>query len=227
MVLCINLKDGFERDLSGVNLSVTSAVAIYQNIAIVPVVNSEGQPGAPGDVRAFDVRSGKEVWRFHTVPKPYEAGSETWLTDGWKNRTGANPWSGFTVDAGRGIVFCPIGSAASDFYGGDRPGNNLFANSTVALDARTGKRIWHFQTVHHDVWDYDLPSQPVLYEMKNAQGTKTPVLIQTTKTGHIFVLDRRTGQPVTEVQERPVPTSPAAEGELLTAPSPIGDGADV
>ncbi|MFY8051793.1 MAG: PQQ-binding-like beta-propeller repeat protein, partial [Armatimonadaceae bacterium] len=133
----INLKDGYERDLSGVNLSVTSAVAIYQNSVIVPVVNSEGQPGAPGDIRAFDVRTGREVWRFHTVPKPYEAGAETWLNDGWKNRTGANPWSGFTVDTARGIVFCGVGSAASDFYGGDRPGNNLFANSTLALDART------------------------------------------------------------------------------------------
>jgi len=215
----INLKDGYERDLSGVNLSVTSAVAIYKNIAIVPVVNSEGQPGAPGDVRAFDVCSGKEVWRFHTVPKPYEAGSETWLTDGWKNRTGANPWSGFTVDAARGIVFCPIGSAASDFYGADRPGNNLFANSTVALDARTGKRMWHFQSVHHDLWDHDNPCPPLVVNVAS-KGKRIDAVAQPTKTGFIYVFDRVTGRSLFPIVEKAAPKS-TVPGEWTSATQPM------
>ena len=217
----INLKDGFERDLSGANLSVTSAVAIYQNLVIVPVVNSEGQPGAPGDIRAFDVRSGREVWRFHTVPKPYEVGSETWLNDGWKNRSGANPWSGFTVDAARGIVFCGVGSAASDFYGGDRPGNNLFANSTLALDARTGKRIWHFQTVHHDVWDHDNPCPPLVVTVKS-KGRRVEAVAQPTKTGFIYVFDRTTGRSLFPIVEKAAPKSTVpGEWTSPTQPTPL------
>ncbi|MFM7187212.1 MAG: ThuA domain-containing protein, partial [Armatimonadota bacterium] len=215
----INLKDGYERDLSGVNLSVTSAVAIYQNIVIVPVVNSEGQPGAPGDIRAFDVRTGREAWRFHTVPKPYEAGSETWLNDGWKNRSGANPWSGFTVDAARGIVFCGVGSAASDFYGGDRPGNNLFANSTLALDARNGKRLWHFQTVHHDVWDHDNPCPPLVVNVES-QGKRIDAVAQPTKTGFIYVFDRVTGRSLFPIVEKPAPKS-TVPGEWTAATQPV------
>ncbi len=217
----INLKDGFERDLSGANLSVTSAVAIYQNTVIVPVVNSEGQPGAPGDIRAFDVRTGREVWRFHTVPKPYEAGAETWLNDGWKNRSGANPWSGFTVDAARGIVFCGVGSAASDFYGGDRPGNNLFANSTLALDARTGKRLWHFQTVHHDVWDHDNPCPPLVVNVAS-KGKRIDAVAQPTKTGFIYVFDRITGKSLFPIVEKAAPKSTVpGEWTSPTQPAPL------
>ena len=217
----INLKDGFERDLSGANLSVTSAVAIYQNTVIVPVVNSEGQPGAPGDIRAFDVRTCREVWRFHTVPKPYEAGAETWLNDGWKNRSGANPWSGFTVDAARGIVFCGVGSAASDFYGGDRPGNNLFANSTLALDARTGKRIWHFQTVHHDVWDHDNPCPPLVVTVAS-KGKRVDAVAQPTKTGFIYVFDRTTGRSLFPIVEKAAPKSTVpSEWTSPTQPMPL------
>ena len=202
----IGLRDGFERNLENVNLGVTSAPAVYQDLVIIPVVNTEGQPGAPGDVRAFNVRTGKEVWRFHTIPQPYEAGSETWLSDGWKNRSGANAWSGYTVDTARGIVFFGLGSAASDFYGGDRPGNNLFANCTVALDARTGQRLWHFQAVHHDLWDHDNPCPPLNVTVRH-KGKLVDAVAQPTKTGYIFVFDRVTGKSLFPIVETAAPKS--------------------
>jgi len=203
------------------NLSVTSAVAIYQNTVIVPALNYEGQPGAPGDIRACEVRTGREGWRFHTVPKPYEAGAETWLNDGWKNRSGANPWSGFTVDTARGIVFCGVGSAASDFYGGDRPGNNLFANSTLALDAHTGKRLWHFQTVHHDVWDHDNPCPPLVVTVAS-KGKRIDAVAQPTKTGFIYVFDRVTGKSLFPIVEKPAPKAKVpGEWTSPTQPAPL------
>ena len=151
------------RTVASLGYGPTSAPAIWKDTIIVGVSCGEG-PGiaAPGDMRAFDVRTGKQLWRFHTVPRPGEFGHDTWKGESWKNRGGANAWGGLSVDAERGLVFAGLGSAAFDFYGGDRHGENLFANCTIALDAETGKRVWHFQTLRHDLWDHDLPAYPNL-----------------------------------------------------------------
>ena len=202
--------------------SVTSPPAIYGDLVITGALVPEGTPRGPaGDVRAFDVRSGKEVWRFRTVPRPGEYGHETWPADGWQRRTGANVWSAMTVDHVRGLVYLPIGSASYDFYGGDRKGRNLFANSLVALDAATGTRRWHQQLVHHDVWDYDPPSPPILADVTR-NGSTVPVVIQLTKTGLVFVFERVTGMPVYGVEERAVPRSEVpGEETSATQPFPI------
>ena len=149
-------------------------------------------PSAPGDIRAFDVRTGEQRWSFHTIPHPGEFGYETWPKDAWKYIGGANSWPGLSLDAERGIVYCPTGSAAFDFYGANRAGDNLFANSLIALNAETGERIWHFQTVKHDVWDRDLPSAPSLVKVKR-EGRFVDALAQTTKSGFVFVFERETG----------------------------------
>ena len=158
-----DLREDIQRDIARLGYGPTSAPAICGDVVIVGVSNGEGPSiAAPGDVRAFDVRTGKQQWRFHTVPRPGEFGNETWQGDSWKNRGGCNAWGGFSVDTKRQWVFCGLGSAAFDFYGGDRHGDNLFANCVLALDAKTGKRIWHFQTLRHDLWDHDLPVYPNL-----------------------------------------------------------------
>jgi quinoprotein glucose dehydrogenase len=203
----VDLRGGLEGDYRDIGYGVTSAPGIFEDLAIVGVATPEG-PGrsAPGDVRAFSVRTGREVWRFHTVPRPGEFGHDTWEGDGWKDRGGANPWSGVSVDAANRLVFVATGSPSFDFYGGDRKGRNLFANSVVALDARTGARRWHFQTVRHDLWDYDLPTPPVLVTVRRGDRAIEAVA-QPTKMGHLFVLDRKTGEPLFPVEERPVPAS--------------------
>ena len=152
------------------------------------------------------MRTGKEAWRFHTVPRPGEFGHETWAGDSWKNRGGVNPWSGIRVDHKRGIAYAALGSASNDFYGGDRIGDNLFANCVLALDAATGKRIWHQQLVRHDLWDYDLPAAPNLVTVRHG-GHAIDALAQVTKTGFVFLFDRDTGRPLFEVVERDVPAS--------------------
>lgn len=213
----VYLRDGYKRDLSGFVYGATSAPVIYQNLVIVPILVSEGQPGAPGDVRAFDVRTGHEVWRFHTVPQPHEFGNETWPGESWKDRTGVNAWSGYTVDTKNGIVFAATGSAASDFYGADRKGNNLFANCLLALDARTGQRLWHFQTVHHDLWDNDNPCPPVLCTVKGQEAVALP-----TKTGFIYVFERKTGKSCFPIIEKPAPASDVpGEEAATTQPMPL------
>jgi quinoprotein glucose dehydrogenase len=216
----VDMRAGLEGDTRRFPYGATSAPAVWRDTVIVGVSASEGPgPGAPGDVRAFDVRSGKEVWRFHTVPRPGEFGHETWPRDGWQNRSGVNPWGGFTVDAERGIVFCGTGSAAHDWYGADRKGDNLFANCTLALDARTGKRLWHFQNVHHDMWDYDNPCPPVLCTLRQG-GSRRDAVAQVTKTGFCYVFDRTTGRPLFPIEERPVPTA-AVPGERPSPTQPI------
>ena len=158
-----DLREDLKRDISRLSYGPTSAPAIVGDLIVIGCSCGEGPgPAAPGDVRAFDVRTGKQAWRFHTVPREGEVGNETWEADSWKNRGGANAWGGVSVDVENSMVFVGLGSASFDFYGGDRKGHNLFANSTVALDAKTGKRIWHFQTLHHDVWDHDIPIYPNL-----------------------------------------------------------------
>ncbi|HEY0377284.1 MAG TPA: pyrroloquinoline quinone-dependent dehydrogenase [Pyrinomonadaceae bacterium] len=201
---------------------VTSPPVVYKDLVIVgwglPEFPAQG-PG--GDVRAYDVRSGKLAWTFHTVPRPGEKGHETWEGDSWRDRMGANVWSTMSVDEGRGLVFLPTGSPAYDFYGGDRKGQNLFANSLVALDAATGRLVWYYQMVHHDLWDYDLPAQPLLVTLRH-NGRQIPAVVQVTKMGFIFVLDRRTGRPLFPVEERPVPQSDVpGEATWPTQPFPL------
>jgi len=178
---------------------------IYKNVIMVGASVLELPQGPPGDTRAFDAVTGKKLWEFHTVPRPGESGHETWLDDGWKERSGTNTW-GFseTIDEARGIAYLPIAGPASNYYGGDRPGNNLFGNSVVAVDILTGKYKWHFQTVHHDIWDIDMSAAPGLVDIK--QGGRTiPALATVGKGGYMFILDRTTGKPVFGVEERPVP----------------------
>lgn len=217
----LDLRKGLDRDITGMGYGVTSAPAIFENIVILGFVNTESQPGAPGDVRAFDVRTGKEVWKFHTVPRPGEIGNDTWEGDSWKDRSGTNPWAGYTIDAKRGIVFAGVGSATSDFYGADRKGANLFANCVLALDARTGRYLWHFQTVHHDLWDHDNPCPPVLVTV-NRGGKKIDAVAQVTKTGFCYILDRVTGKPLFDVREVPAPASDIpGESASPTQPEPV------
>jgi glucose dehydrogenase len=178
---------------------------IYKNVIMVGASVNEVPQGPPGDTRGFDAVTGKKLWEFHTVPRPGETGHETWLDDGWKERSGTNTW-GFseTVDEARGIAYLPIAGPASNYYGGDRPGNNLFGNSVVAVDILTGKYKWHFQTVHHDIWDIDMSAAPGLVDIKQ-NGRTIPALATVGKGGYMFILDRTTGKPVFGVEERAVP----------------------
>ncbi|HYR41941.1 MAG TPA: PQQ-binding-like beta-propeller repeat protein [Terriglobia bacterium] len=165
----------------------------------------ETSAGEPGDTHAYDARTGKELWEFHTIPRKGEPGNETWGLDSWKNRTGNNVWAfALTADEQRGIVYLPVSSPGANYYGGDRPGNNLYGNSTVAVDIETGKIKWYFQTMHHELWDYNLPPGPSLFEVTK-DGRKIPALAQTGKMGWVFILDRVTGKPVFGVEERPIP----------------------
>jgi quinoprotein glucose dehydrogenase len=180
---------------------------------------AEQLPAFPGDIRAFDVHTGKIRWQFHTIPHPGEFGYETWPRDAWKYSGAANDWAGLSIDVKRGIAFVPLGSASPDFYGGDRAGDNLFANSLVALDANTGKRLWHYQFVHHDIWDRDLNAPPTLVTIKR-DGKVIDAVAQTTKTGHVFVFDRVSGKPVFPIEEKPYPKSPIP-GEVTSPTQPL------
>ncbi len=202
--------------------AVTSPPAIYRDLVITGALVPEGPAlGPSGVVRAFDVRTGRLEWSFETIPPPGQPGHETWDGDSWKNRTGANVWSIMSVDTERGILFLPVGSPAYDFYGGDRKGQNLYANCLVALDAATGRMRWYYQMVHHDVWDYDLPAQPVLVEIVR-DGKTIPAVVQVTKMGFAFVLDRLTGKPLFPVEERPAPPSDVpGESAWPTQPVPV------
>jgi quinoprotein glucose dehydrogenase len=216
----LDLRAGLDAKFAKLGYGPTSAPAIWKEVVVVGVSCGEG-PGitAPGDIRAFDVQSGAGIWRFHTVPRPGEFGSETWAGDSWKDRGAVNAWGGFSVDAQRGVVFAGLGSAAYDFYGGDRHGANLFANCTIALDARTGKRLWHFQTLHHDLWDHDLPVYPNLVAVTR-DGKPIDAVAQVTKTGYVFLFERESGKPLFDIEERPVPASDIP-GEQASPTQPI------
>ena len=178
---------------------------IYKHVAILGATTGETTLGLPGDTRAFDLRTGKKLWDFHTVPLPGEMGHNTWLDNGWRGRSGVNVWAWYmTLDAERGILYMPVAGPSGNYWGGDRPGNNLFANSIVAVDAETGRYRWHFQTVHHDLWDADMPNPPVLVDILQ-NGRRVPALASVGKTGYMFILDRVTGKPIFGVEERPVP----------------------
>jgi quinoprotein glucose dehydrogenase len=200
----------------------TSPPTIYKDLVITGSALQEiPSKGPSGDIRAFDVRTGKLVWTFHTVPRPGEVGHETWRGDAWKDRSGTNVWSIMSVDAQRGMVFLPIGSPSYDFYGADRKGQGLFGNSLVALDAATGKLIWYYQMVHHDIWDYDVCSPPNLITL-HRDGKDIPAVAEVTKMGFVFILDRLTGKPLFPVEERPVAHSEVPGEETWpTQPFPI------
>ena len=202
----IDLGKGLGRDSLQQSVVATSPGVIYRNLLIQGSRVGEGDGAAPGHVRAFDVRTGALRWMFHTIPQPGEFGYDTWPADAWRAAGGANSWAGMSIDAARGIVFIPTGSASPDFYGGDRLGANLFANSLLALDAETGKRIWHYQVVHHDVLDRDLPAAPNLLTVTR-DGRRVDAVAQITKAGFVFVFDRTTGAPLFPIEERSVPQS--------------------
>ena len=195
---------------------------VFKNLILLGATVGEVPDGPPGDTRAFDARDGKKLWEFHTVPRPGETGHETWLNDGWKQRSGVNIWGWYmTADEQRGIIYMPVAGPAANYWGGDRPGSNLFANSIVAVDANTGKYKWHFQTVHHDLWDSDMPSPPTLVDIK--QGGRTiPALASIGKTGYMFILNRETGKPIFGVEERQVPKGDVpGEWYSPTQPFPV------
>jgi quinoprotein glucose dehydrogenase len=219
----LDLRAGLAGEADGRSYGPTSPPMVFENLVIVGCSTNETTPAAPGDPRAFDVRTGKEVWRFHVIPRDGEFGRDTWPAGGepWKGRGGANPWGGFTLDTETGVLFCGTGSATSDFSGIDRKGANLFANCVLALDARTGKRIWHIQTTRHDLWDHDNPCPPVLATIKQ-DGTERRVVAQVTKTGFCWVLDRQTGEPVFGMTEVPAAKSDIpGEHAHPTQPQPL------
>jgi quinoprotein glucose dehydrogenase len=217
----IDLHDGLGRDVSSLFITATSPAVVYKDLVIMGSRVDEGPAAAPGHIRAFDVRSGKQAWIFHTIPQPGEPGHETWDNpEAWKRIGGANNWSGMSLDTQRGIVFAPTGSASFDFYGGRRTGNNLYANSLLALDAATGKRKWHFQQIHHDVWDRDLPTPPALVTVMH-NGKPADAVALPTKTGFVYLLHRETGEPLFPVDEQPVPFDTELYGEKLSRTQPI------
>lgn len=188
----VNLREGFADKWPSASYAMSSPPAIYKNLVIAGArVPEYPSKGPSGDVRAFDVRTGQLVWHFHTVPRPGEFGHDTWQNGSWQERTGVNVWSIMSVDLERGMVFLPVGSPSYDFYGADRKGQNLFASSVVALKAETGQLVWHYQMVHHDLWDYDPPAEPSLITIRH-NGRMIPVVAQVTKMGFIFVLNRLT-----------------------------------
>lgn len=215
----VSLKEGLgDRAASLMVLSNTPGV-IYKDLIIMGTRVHEGPIAAPGYIRAFNAKTGKLAWIFRTIPQPGEFGHDTWPQDAWQRIGGVNSWSGMTVDAGRGLVFASTGSASFDFYGGNRKGQNLFANCVLALNATTGERKWHYQTVHHDMWDRDLPASPVLITL-DQQGKKIDAVAQVTKSGFVFVFNRDTGEPVFPIEEQPVPPSDL-EGEEAWPTQPI------
>ncbi len=215
----IDLRQDLGRPADAQSVRLTSPGVVYRDLVIIGGRVSEGLPSSPGDVRAYDARTGTLRWSFHTIPHPGETGSDTWSKDSWTVNGGANNWAGMALDEQRGIVYVPTGSAAADFYGGNRLGDDLFANCLIALDAATGKRLWSYQIVHHDIWDRDPPAPPALVTIRH-EGRTIDAVVQATKHGYIFVLDRTTGKPVFPVEERPFPASDVP-GEVASRTQPI------
>jgi len=215
----VNLKDGLSRPGADDYVISNTPGEVFKNLIIMGTRVSESAPALPGDIRAYDVRTGRLVWTFRTIPRPGEPGYATWPKDGYKNVGGANAWMGMALDRKRGIVYVPTGSAAFDFYGGNRHGANLYANCLLALDAATGKRLWHYQTVHHDIWDRDIPAPPNLFTVVQ-EGKKVDAVSVLSKQGFLFVFDRVTGKPLFPIEERPVPAS-EIPGEKAWPTQPI------
>ncbi|MBS1788795.1 MAG: PQQ-binding-like beta-propeller repeat protein [Acidobacteria bacterium] len=215
----IDLREGLERDPGKISVVLTTPGSVYKDLLIVSGRMGESLPSALGDIRAFDVRTGKQRWAFHTIPRPGEYGYDTWPKDAWTYTGSANNWAGMAVDEQRGIVFVPTGSAADDFYGANRVGDNLFANTLLALDAATGKRLWHFQAVKHDIWDRDFPSPPTLVTVKQ-NGKRIDGVAQTTKSGHVYLFERATGKPLFPIETKSYPAS-EVPGEVSAATQPL------
>jgi glucose dehydrogenase len=201
-----DIRNGLDRD-PGRPLQTNNPGRIFENIIITPLpAGGASYDSTPADIHAYDVLTGKLLWTFHVIPHPGEFGYETWPPDAWKTIGGVHNWNEMTIDEKRGIAYIPLGTSRFDFYGANRKGNNLFANSLLALDVRTGKRLWHYQLVHHDLWDYDLPVAPKLLTVKH-NGKNVDAVAQATKFGFLFVFDRVTGEPLWPIEERPVPQS--------------------
>jgi quinoprotein glucose dehydrogenase len=223
----IDLHNDLGRNVKDLYVTATTPGVIYKDMIIIGDRVAEEAAAAPGHIRAYDVHTGKLRWIFHTIPYPGEAGYESWDDSvAYKHIGGANAWSGFSLDEERGILFAPVGSASYDFYGGKRPGNGLYANCILALDANTGKHIWHFQTVHHDIWDRDPPTAPIPVTVRK-DGKDIAAVVQLTKSGYVFLLDRLTGGPLSPVEERPVPGDSALPGEKLSPTQPVPTGMPV
>lgn len=219
----VDMKPGALNGLTNSMFGLSSPPIVYKSVVITGAhVQESPSVGAAGDTRAWDIHTGKLAWTFHSVPRPGEPGSETWEPDSWKNRSGTNVWGLFTLDERRGILYMPFGEPTTDYWGGDRKGANLYGTSLVAVDALTGKMKWYFQAVHHDTWDYDLASPPVLFDVKR-NGQTIPAVAQLTKMGFLFILDRVTGKPIYGVEERPVPVDDALPGDSAwpTQPFPL------
>ena len=215
----VDLRKDLGRDYTRQAVAMTSPGVVYKDLIIVGFRAPETPPAPPGDVRAYDVRTGKLRWSFHTIPHPGESGYDTWPAGAWDHMGAANNWAGMTIDAQRGIVYAPTGSAVFDFYGGDRVGDDLFANTLLALDAATGKRIWSFQGVHHDLWDRDFPSPPALLTVKRG-GKSVDAIAQTSKQGWVFLFDRATGTPLFPIEEKKYPASDVP-GEVTAPVQPL------
>ncbi len=223
----IDLRKNLRGDYKQQSIVMTSPGVIYKDLIIVGGRNPETHPSPPGDIRAFDVHTGAMRWSFHTIPHPGEPGHETWPAEAWKTSGAANNWAGMVVDQQRGILYAPTGSSVFDFYGSDRIGNDLYANTLLALDASTGKRLWHFQGVHHDIWDRDFPSAPTLVTI-HRDGQSIDAVAQTTKQAYVYLFDRATGAPLFPIEEKPYPPSdvPGEKASptqpLPTKPEPFG-----
>ncbi len=215
----VDLREGLGRPVEGLSVSASSPGVVFEDLLIIGSSVPESLPSAPGDIRAFDVNTGALRWSFHTIPHPGEFGYETWPPGAWKVAGGANAWSGLTVDVENAMVFGATGSASYDFYGANRVGDNLFANTVLALDARTGERVWHFQGLRHDLWDRDFPAPPVLVTVQR-DGREVQAVAQVSKTGHVFVFDRLSGEPLFPIEERPMPGG-GMGGEQMAASQPF------
>jgi quinoprotein glucose dehydrogenase len=217
----VDMRNAYDRPAERITVSASTPGVVYRDLYVIGSTVSEALPSSPGDIRAYDVKTGALRWVFHTIPRPGEFGYETWSPEAWKVVGGANAWSGVTIDQGRGIVFAATGSAASDFYGVNRIGDNLFANTLLALDAKTGKRLWHFQAVKHDLWDWDFPAAPTLVTVLR-NGRRVDAVAQITKTGYVYVFERAKGTPLFPIEDRRVPAS-TMEGEVAaeTQPYPV------
>jgi quinoprotein glucose dehydrogenase len=214
----VDLREGLDQPAEKLTVSASTPGVVFEDLLIMGSSVPETLPGSPGHIRAFDVTSGKVRWIFHTIPKPGELGYDTWPKDAYKLEGGANAWAGVTIDAKNAMVFAATGSASFDFYGVTRHGDNLFADCVLALDARTGRRVWHFQGIKHDVWDWDFPAAPNLVTVTRA-GRKIEAVAQITKYGYVYLFERRTGRPLFPIEYRKVPPS-AVDGELLAERQP-------
>lgn len=215
----IDLRENLGREIASVVLTVTSPGIVYKDLLIMGSLVPEGLPSSPGDIRAYDVRTGRMRWTFHTVPRPGEKGYETWPKDAWTYTGGVNNWAGMSLDETRGLVFVPTGSASFDFYGSNRHGDNLYANCLLALKADTGERVWHYQTVRHDLWDRDLPAPPSLVTVMR-DGRMVDAVAQITKSGFVFLFERQTGKALFPIEEREV-ASTDVDGEWTAQKQPL------